>query len=145
MSEFLILLLFLITAISFNFSNKTSILPSFFFFVFYIILLIIYLTTAPVAMSTFVAMYHHIYNYSMDIVSTDLFLFFWGFFVEQPVIIFYITMMLSLFSMFFIWSYFTIKHISQRTATRAKTIELLRKQQPQKQTLSKAQVRIFKK
>lgn len=53
-------------------------------------------------MSTFAIMYHHIYNYSLDIVSTDLFLFFWGFFIEQPVVIFYITMMLSLFSMFFI-------------------------------------------
>lgn len=145
MSEFLILLLFLITAISFNFSNKTSILPNFLFFVIYFILLFIYWTVAPQAMSTFAIMYHHIYNYSLDIVSTDLFLFFWGFFIEQPVVIFYITMMLSLFSMFFIWSYFTIKHISQKSATKFKTVELLRKQQPQKQTLSKAQVRIFKK
>lgn len=145
MSEFLIILLFLITATSFNFISFSSRLPAGYFFVFYTLTILAYLWIVPGNVSTFFYSYHMVYSYYLEIVSSDLFIFFWGFFLEYSVSIFYITLILSLFSIFFIWSYFSIKFVAQKTKIASQTIELLRKQQPVKQTVYKSQVRIFKK
>jgi hypothetical protein len=90
-----------------------------------------------------------IYHYIEENVHTDFFIFFYGFFIQYTPAIFYIALILSFFSIFFIWNYYTIRYtIRERTKHEAKVskaVELLRKQQPRKQTKVRVQVRMFKK
>lgn len=146
MTEFLVILLFLVTSMTFNFISNSKKLPNYLFLIFYIATLLAYCWAMPKTVSTFTHMYHKVYQYGLEIVnSSDLFTFFWGFFVEHNLLVFYITLILSLFSMFFIWSYFTLRYLAQANRVRAKTIELVRKQQLAKQALYKPHLRIFKK
>lgn len=146
MTEFLVILLFLITSMSFNFISNSKRLPNALFFVFYLATLLAYFWVMPSTISTFTHMYHKVYHYGLEVInSADLFTFFWGFFVEHNIIVFYITLILSLFSMFFIWSYYTLRYLEQTGRVKAKTIELIRKQQSAKQALYKPHLRMFKK
>jgi hypothetical protein len=149
MAEFLILLLFLITALSFNFINSTRTLPTTLFYWFYGLTLLLYIGVVPHTVNLFLQSYHMIYHYIEENVHTDFFIFFYGFFIQYTPAIFYIALILSFFSIFFIWNYYTIRYTlrerSNHTAKVSKTVELLRKQQPRKQTKVKVQVRMFKK
>ena len=149
MAEFLILLLFLITALSFNFINSTRTLPTTLFYWFYGLTLLLYIGIVPHTVNLFLQSYHMIYHYIEENVHTDFFIFFYGFFIQYTPAIFYIALILSFFSIFFIWNYYTIRYTlrerANHTAKVSKTVELLRKQQPRKQTKVKVQVRMFKK
>ncbi len=149
MAEFLILLLFLITALSFNFSSSTRTLPTVLFYLFYGFTLLVYILLVPHTVSLFLQSYHMIYHYIEENVHTDFFIFFYGFFIQYTPAIFYIALILSFFSIFFIWNYYTIRYTirerSQHTTKVSKVLELLRKQQLYKQVKTRIQIRMFKK
>lgn len=149
MAEFLILLLFLITALSFNFSNSTQTLPIVLFYLFYGFTLLVYILLVPHTVSLFLQSYHMIYHYVEENVHTDFFIFFYGFFIQYTPVIFYIALILSFFSIFFIWNYYTIRYTirerSQHATKVSKVLELLRKQQLYKQVKTRVQIRMFKK
>lgn len=65
------------------------------------------------------------------------------FFLDYSITVFYLTLILSLISIFFICFYLSLKKIQGSTVKKKKLVYILRKQQMTKQALFKAQLRTF--
>jgi len=67
------------------------------------------------------------------------------FFLDYPITVFIITLILSLISLFFICFYLLLKNTQNTKKTKQKLIYILRKQQMLKQATFKNQIRSFQK
>lgn len=67
------------------------------------------------------------------------------FFLDYPITVFIITLILSLISLFFICFYLLLKNIQSVKKTKNKLMYILRKQQMTKQATFKNQIRSFQK
>jgi hypothetical protein len=65
------------------------------------------------------------------------------FFLDYSIIVFYLTLILSLISIFFICFYLSLKKTQSFSKKKKKLIHILRKQQMTKQALYKSQLRTF--
>lgn len=70
-----------------------------------------------------------------DIVANDLYLFYHFFFFDVPLSVFYLTLILSFFSIIFISFYFQYKKMQQNLAPHNRRVEILRQQEAVKQAM----------
>lgn len=139
----LIILLFLLISLSFSFYSKETNIHIYFFYFFFFLSFIIYLFFVPLNSTIFKFCYNFLYNSMNDIISSDLYSFFQFFFVDFYISIYYVALILTLFSIFFICFYFVLKQQQQNKKIKAKTFQILRKQQLVKQSAYKFQMRFF--
>lgn len=145
LTEFLIIMLFLLVFLSFKFnSEQPSILNGLFFYFFGGALIIFFFSVPYISSKQFSAT-DFVYLYALDIVSHDLYFFFFYFFVDAPLASVYIATILGLISIFFVSVYFGFKHYQQADASSAKYYAILRKQNLTKQANYKTPIRIFQK
>lgn len=145
LTEFLIVLLFLLVFLSFKFQTKNTIKNSKLFFFFYTVLLCIYILSLPFSTSKQFSTFNFLYAYTLDIVSGDLFLFFHFFFVEAPVVVVFVALTLGLISIFFVASYYCFRFLQQRRDKNINSVFILRKQLQAKQAYFRPHIRIFQK
>lgn len=143
LTELLVILLFLLVWLTFKFSdNNNSILQKFkipffiFSFFFYTLLL-------GDDYSNFYYTYYSLYWLKHSVISSDFHVMFKFFFLDYSITVFYLTLILSLISIFFICFYLTLKKTQSVTKKKKKTVHILRKQQMTKQALFKSQLRTF--
>lgn len=126
LSELLIILLFTLIYLTLQFSGKNFIKSSlflsilflgFFFFTFYY------------SNNVKTIIYNNVYLDSGLLVSDDFFIFFYYFFIEYTEITIICGLLLTVFSIFFILFYFSIKLKTWRNNNKSKNLYLLRKQQ----------------
>lgn len=101
-TEFLIIILFLLISLCYNFNTNMFYLTKKSFFFFYLINLIIYLSAVPMANSTFQQQYLAIFIQCYEIFNNDLFIYFYFFFINFSLAVIYLTLILSFFSIVFI-------------------------------------------
>lgn len=145
LTEFLVIMLFLLVFLSFNInSEQPNFLPNL-FFGFFCGALIIFFFTIPYISSKQFTSTDFIYLYVLDVVSRDLFMFFFYFFIETPLASIYIATILGLVSIFFVSVYFSFKYYAQKMSNSIQQYSILRKQNLVKQANYKTPIRIFQK
>lgn len=144
-TEFLVVLLFLLLSLTFSFYSKQKFVNIVYFYLFTTSTFSIYLVFSPKTFSIFKFSHLYIYALTQDIIANDLFFFFQYFFVDFHVSIYYLAIILSLFSIFFICFYFLLKQKQQETKVKFLTFQILRKQHLLKQSIFRTQLRFFSK
>lgn len=144
LSEFFILLMFLILYLS----NATlftihRVLPIN-FSIFLFVGLCFFLLFSPISRSGYSGVWFNYLESALDVVSSDFFIFFQFFIVDNCLLTAYCALILSFFIIFFIAFYFQLKKIQQNLDKAPRGFEILRKQNMMKQARHKAQVRVFK-
>lgn len=144
LSEFFILLLFFILYLSNAtlFINQPVLPVNFFVFLFFGLLA--FLLVSPISRSGYPGLWFNYLESALDVVSSDFFIFFHFFIVDNALLTVYCALILSFFIIFFIAFYFQLKKIQQNIAGSPRGFEILRKQNMMKQARHKAQVRVFK-
>ena len=128
-AEFLIILLFLLMYVTLTFELEQAV-KTFTFFKFYFVTgVLIYCTNFLTYNITTFIFFTGVYQQIFDIISVDFFLFFYFFFLMSPQIVIFITLLLGLFSIFFILFYFTLKFEQQNINLYTRNFSILRKQQ----------------
>ena len=142
-TEFLIVSLFLFIIITNDqkrYSNYTSFLSLKYFV---IIMFVVFFSSCLLSYSNFSHLYKFMYHGIWDIFASDLFIFFYTFFMAFPQFIFFFTLILSLFTIFFILFYFSMRKAAQRTDDSFVGVQVLRKQNRVKQERFSPMVRTF--
>lgn len=144
LSEFFILLLFFILYLSNAriFINQPTVPVS--FFTFLAVALLVFLAFSPVSRSGYSGLWFNYLESALDVVSSDFFIFFHFFIVDNTLLTVYCALILSFIIMFFIAFYFQLKKIKQNISDAPRGFEILRKQNMMKQARHKAQIRLFK-
>ena len=142
-TEFLIVSLFLFIIITNDqkrYSNYTSFLSLKYFV---IIMFVVFFSSCLLSYSNFSHLYKFMYHGIWDIFASDLFIFFYTFFMAFPQFIFFFTLILSLFTIFFILFYFGMRRAAQRTDDSFIGVQVLRKQSRVRQERFSPMVRTF--
>lgn len=145
LAEFFILFLFLIISWNVNLFNEKPFTPKFFFFKLYITTLLIYFLSVIFSTSTFVQQKYFLYWFFWDTYTNDLFIYFYFFFIDYPLIIIYITLILSIFSLLFVWFYFIMRGLQLRRTENLLSLNILREQKLVSQFKYKPKLTTFKK
>jgi hypothetical protein len=143
LGELLIVLFFLITALSVNVQSIQIKLPRLAFIAYILVGLAVSLNFKSIV--PFWANYCDLYETYSAILFNDFYLFYAYFFQENPSIIIFITCILSIFSIFFIMYFYTLRGIKNKVLQKTHNIDILRKQQLLKQEAYNPKLRIFKK
>ena len=143
LTELLVILLFLLVWLSFKFSESSENLLKKFKLIFFLISFFFYIAYITNNYSNFVYNYHVLYLFNHNILSSDFHVMFKFFFLDYSISVFYITLLLSLISIFFICFYLGLKKTQNTNKKKKKLIHILRKQQMTKQALFKSQLRTF--
>jgi hypothetical protein len=88
-------------------------------------------------------MYDFVYLYCLDIVGNDLFLIFYLYFIQAPIIVVYIGTLLGLISIIFSALFFCFRFYKGFEKRKSKIISIFRKQQTFKQARFRVQMRFF--
>lgn len=145
LTEFLVVLLFLLIFFSYNFFSEGTVNNNKLFYIFYSTCFFIYLLAVPNAYGVKFSYYDFVYIFPLDIISSDLFFLYYFFFLIYPTITIFIIMLMGLFSVVFICLYFTVKKIQQIVFFEKTKVTILRKQNLTKQVLLKNQIQTFQK
>jgi hypothetical protein len=145
LTELLIILLFLLVWLSFKFVSDSNNALSTVKYIYWFLTTFLYLTVLPLNYSNFIYSYQLSYWFNFNILSSDFHLMFKFFFLDYPITVFIITLILSLISLFFICFYLLLKNTQNTKKTKQKLIYILRKQQMLKQATFKNQIRSFQK
>ena len=78
--------------------------------------------------------YVNFYQSLTHVVTSDFFIIYYLLFDKLPLLTIFITLIISLFSLFFILIYFTLKSVKNEERYKVKQLYFLRKQNLQKQT-----------
>lgn len=116
-----------------------------FFFKLYITTLLIYFLSVIFSTSTFVQQKYFLYWFFWDTYTNDLFIYFYFFFIDYPLIIIYITLILSIFSLLFVWFYFIMRGLQLRRTENLLSLDILREQKLVSQFKYKPKLTTFKK
>ena len=143
LTELLVILLFLLVWLTFKFSSNASSIFTRFKIPFYVISIIMYVVFLQKDYSQFQYTYFITYWFNYNILSSDFHVMFKFFFLDYPITVFYLTLILSLISIFFICFYLSLKKTQSNGEKKKKLIHILRKQQMVKQALFKSQLRTF--
>lgn len=143
LTEYLILLLFLIISLNNNAPALNALGRPISFSFFLIGAFFIYLYSLTFISSGFTLAPQWLYVSVRDVYSSDLFLFFYFFFLEFTTSVGYITLILSFFSIAFISLYFQLKTAQFKQYKLGRNYEILRKQEQAKQSTFRAQLRLF--
>lgn len=143
LTELLVILLFLLVWITFTFSDRNNALLQRFKMPFFTLALSLYLALLGENYSNFYYTYQILYWFKHNILTSDFHVMFKFFFLDYPLIVFYLTLILSLISIFFICFYLSLKKTQSSTKKKKKLVHILRKQQMTKQALFKSQLRTF--
>lgn len=143
LTELLIILLFLLVFLSYNFFTEEEMPNIKSFYYMYIVAMIIYALSVPFAFGQKFSYYDFVYLYCLDIMTSEWVYFYFFFFVIYPTITIYIGTLLGIFSILFICIYFTLKRLQQTFKLNVKKISILRKQNFKKQALTKIQLQTF--
>ena len=129
-TEFTIVLLFLMTYIQL-YSNYSFLQNSKLLTPVFLVLVVVLISYSPLS-----NYYNHIsyYNHLSQIVSSDFFILYHFLFDKLPLLIIFITLIISFFSLFFIIFYFNLKLVKLQAHSVLKSIYFLRKQNLIKQT-----------
>ncbi len=129
-TEFTIVLLFLMTYIQL-YSNYSFLQNSKLLTPVFLVLAVVSISYSPLS-----NYYNHIsyYNHLSQIVSSDFFILYHFLFDKLPLLIIFITLIISFFSLFFIIFYFNLKLVKLQAHNVLKSIYFLRKQNLIKQT-----------
>ena len=84
------------------------------------------------------------YNSVCSVVSSDFFLIYYFFYVQYPILLGFIVVLLGLFSIFFIFFYFNLKSLVALISDHKRSLYFLRKQNMLRQSNFKVFVRSFK-
>jgi len=143
MTEFLVILLFLLVFVSFKTTVTADRSHRAVFYIFMTTALIIFVSTIPLMSSQLFTVYDYVYIYALDVIGHDLFIFFFYLFVEVPTTICFLATILGLMSIFFIAVYFTLKHAQQKHFLKKKALSVLRKQHLNRQAVVKPSLQMF--
>lgn len=108
-------------------------------------LIFLYLISIDLSYSTFFYFFNNIYPYINDIVAHDLAIIYLFVLFFNPIITIHLSVILGLFSLFFICIFFTFKFLKQVKNTNPKDIVTLRKQILNHQTNYNTRIRTFQK
>lgn len=145
LTELLVILLFLLVFLSYNFFTEEEVPDMKTFYIFYLGAMFCYACSVPLAFWHDFQFNEYVYLDLLDVVSTELFFFFQFFFVLYPTITIYVATVLGIFSILFICIYFTVKRLQQYIRLRKKSVMILRKQNFIRQALCKNQIQTFQK
>lgn len=145
LTELLVILLFLLVFLSYNFFTEEEVPDMKIFYFFYLGALGCYALSVPLAFWYNFEFNEFAYLELLDVASTELFFFFQFFFVLYPTITIYVATLLGVFSILFICIYFTVKRLQQATCLKKKNTMILRKQNFVRQALVKPQLTTFQK
>lgn len=145
LTELLVILLFLLVWLSFKFVTSNTLSFINFKFIYLLTTTLLYLAVIPLSYSNFVYNYQILYWFNFNVLSSDFHLMFKFFFLDYPITVFIITLILNLISLFFICFYLLLKNIQSTKKTKNKLMYILRKQQMIKQATFKNQIRSFQK
>ena len=142
-SEFLIILLLMIVSFTSNFSRKESVVSIVSFRFIILFNLLIYTYCVYFSFSGYAHLSKFLYTGMHDLVSSDLYVYFYNFFIYFPAFVIYITLILSFFSIFFVLFYFTLKKGQQYIFNDSQFTHILRKQDALHQSVFNPQIRTF--
>jgi hypothetical protein len=140
-TEFTVALLFLMTYVQLYsnysfFTNKTNYNYMFF------ILILIFGTYSGISIYNISTSYYSALNH---VISSDFFILYYLLFDKQPILVILLTLIIGLFSLFFILLYFNLKSVKHTSQKQLKSLYFLRKQQLIKQTNFKVKLYTFQK
>jgi hypothetical protein len=144
-TEFFVVLLFLL--LNFMYSVKISHLrlaPNFKYF-FFATVAALYFFSLTNAFTGYTQQNYYVYLLCWDIIRLDLFIFFHFFYVSNWIFTFYLIMIISLFSVAFIWLYFALKRVTTRGSANTKAVSIIRSQHLMHQGVHKPRIKIFQK
>ena len=145
LTELLVILLFLLVFLSYNFYTEDEIPTLNSFYWWYFGAFLFYALTVPLSFGVKFSYYDFVYLFLLDIVPMELFFFFFFFFMYYPTLSVYIATLLGLFSLVFICIYFMLKRVQQSFNLEKKAVVIVRKQNFIKQALLKTQLQTFQK
>lgn len=138
-AEFTIILLFLMTYIQL-YSNYSFITKQFSYkYIFGFLILFLFLFQAPNVFFNSVS-YYKLINH---IVASDFYILYYFLFDKLPIIVVFLTLIISFFSLFFIILYFSLKLTKLESTKNTKSLYFLRKQNLAKQTEFRASLHTF--
>ena len=144
-TEFLVILLFLLVFASFSINTKQTRVPRFFLGFFMLGAFGLFFFTLPYITSKEFTPYGFVYLYQLDVVSRDLFIYYYYFFVEEPFALIFLATILGLISVFFISVYFVLKLFQQKHVNTHRYYLIMRKQAFMKQAKYTAPIVLFQK
>lgn len=143
LAELLIVLLFLLVWINFKFAQDAQFPLVIFKYFFFSSNLLIYFVNLNKDYAAFLYNYQVLYWFKSSTISSDFHTMFKFFFLDYPLTVIFLTLILSLISIFFIGFYYTLKKLQNQTKKKKKLLHILRKQQMTKQALFKSQIKMF--
>lgn len=143
LTELLVILLFLLVFLSYNFFTEEAIPDMGTFYILFVGSFLFYAFTVPFAFGIKFSYYDFVYLYCLDIVHAEYYFFFFFFFVYYPTVTVYVATLLGIFSILFICIYFSIKRVQQTSDAIRQSVSILRKQNFVRQALKKPQVQTF--
>lgn len=144
-TEFTITLFFLFLFVTSKFKTENNTLINTLVYVHIILVFGIYMLTVDESYSTYFFFFQSIYPFAADIVAHDLAILYLFILYLNPILTIYMSIILGLFSLFFICLFFSFKYIRQINTTVSKETLTLRKQVLHDQSWYRTRIRIFQK
>lgn len=144
-TEFSVAVFFIFLFITAKFKKEQSLISSKLLWFHIVLTIFFYLISIDLSISTFYYYFNNIYPYINDIVAHDLAIVYLFVLFFNPMITVHLSVILGLFSLFFICVFFTIKFLKQVVDNRPKEILALRKQLLYHQSNYGSRIRTFQK
>lgn len=132
--ELLLIIILFLVFLSFKVNDSAHIKISILFYIFFIFGLIIFFLFKLNSFSKLFSIYDFIYLYRVDIFSNDLYLIFYYYFVQSPVIVLCIGVIIALMSIIFSAIYFCVRYYKSISRLSHKAVCFIRRQQLIKQS-----------
>jgi NADH-quinone oxidoreductase subunit H len=145
-TEFTVAMFFIFLFITAKFKKERTPINPKWFFLYVTLLYALYFFAIEFSYSTYFFFFSNIYPYTHDIVAHDLAIIYWFVLYFNPLVTIHISVILGLFSIFFICVFFTLKHLNHvknKQPTLPEDVVTLRKQLLFHQNRYDTRIRIF--
>lgn len=144
-TEFSVAIFFIFLFITAKFKKEQSVISTRLLWVHITVCVILYFCSIDLSYSTFFIFFNNIYPYINDIVAHDLAIVYLFVLYFNPLLTIHLSVILGLFSLFFICIFFTFKFLKQVVNNKPQEILALRKQLLYHQTNYGTRIRTFQK
>lgn len=144
-TEFSVAIFFIFLFITAKFKKETNLISKKLIWIHICISLSLYLYSIDLSFSTFFVFFNNVYPYINDIVAHDLAIVYFFVLYYNPILTVHLSVILGLFSLFFICIFFTFKFLKQVINTKSQEILGLRKQLLYHQSNYGTRIRTFQK
>ena len=142
-TEFSVAIFFIFLFITAKFKKEQTIISSKLLWAHIFAVIFLYLYSINLSFATYFYFFNNVYPYMHDIVAHDLAILYYFVLYYNPILTIHLSVILGLFSLFFICLFFTIKFVKQIISPKPKEIFTLRKQLLYYQTNFGVRIRTF--